>query len=433
MTHKTGNFKSFFVFVKMLSTALSRDTNSVFLDLLTYADLQMFQVRKRGSQDPPPEPNPKNKNKRYVILTYVVEFDRVHYPLPLVFESNPDPQILKNTIRRLRAEIEALKSQGTPSAEQLHGDMLALVEENKRLKAALQHLEQQRAAGEADTIRALEQEVKNLRSKLESRLEDSYGGGPSDSFSVGSGGAESINARLRDLEREVLDLTDALKEEKSLNRKVLMKHRKEKQLLAEEVQQHAESEKKFRIECRKLKAELEALSGDVRSYTSGGTRTVSTNRSSPTNRSSSLNRSSSTNRSGSTSKTRTGSKPVSRTSSKPASRSSSRPSSKPSSRSSSRNRSSTAASRDSARPSTSRTRGTFSESSRKYSSGGLSPRSSPRSSPLSRPLSSRSSLPSRSSPSLRPSSSYKPVRADSPRLGGVSRGRESPKLKRGDR
>ena len=28
----------------------------------------------------------KINNKRYVILTYVVEFDKVHYPLPLNLE-----------------------------------------------------------------------------------------------------------------------------------------------------------------------------------------------------------------------------------------------------------------------------------------------------------------------------------------------------------
>lgn len=41
-------------------------------------------------------------NKRYLILTYAVEFDRVHYPLPLSLVQTPTPEILQRTIRRLR-------------------------------------------------------------------------------------------------------------------------------------------------------------------------------------------------------------------------------------------------------------------------------------------------------------------------------------------
>lgn len=39
ITHKTGNYKKFGVFVKMLLTALARDSDSVFIDLLTNSDL----------------------------------------------------------------------------------------------------------------------------------------------------------------------------------------------------------------------------------------------------------------------------------------------------------------------------------------------------------------------------------------------------------
>jgi hypothetical protein len=35
-----------------------------------------------------------------LILTYVVEFDRVHYPLPLKHEAVPNPVALQKTIRR---------------------------------------------------------------------------------------------------------------------------------------------------------------------------------------------------------------------------------------------------------------------------------------------------------------------------------------------
>ena len=40
ITHKTGNFKKFEVFVKMLGSAFQNRSGSVFVDLLTYNDLE---------------------------------------------------------------------------------------------------------------------------------------------------------------------------------------------------------------------------------------------------------------------------------------------------------------------------------------------------------------------------------------------------------
>jgi hypothetical protein len=40
-------------------------------------------------------------NKRYLILSYVSTYDKAHYPIPLDFVTNPDPERLKLTIRRL--------------------------------------------------------------------------------------------------------------------------------------------------------------------------------------------------------------------------------------------------------------------------------------------------------------------------------------------
>jgi hypothetical protein len=39
---------------------------------------------------------------RYVILSYIVEFDKIHYPLPLNYEDNNDLDTLKGTIIKLR-------------------------------------------------------------------------------------------------------------------------------------------------------------------------------------------------------------------------------------------------------------------------------------------------------------------------------------------
>ena len=51
-----------------------------------------------------------NNKKRYMILTYVGEFERVHYPLPLNFIEEPEPDSLRRTIERMRNQIVMQKS-----------------------------------------------------------------------------------------------------------------------------------------------------------------------------------------------------------------------------------------------------------------------------------------------------------------------------------
>ncbi len=126
ITHKARSFKKFETFVKMLMSAFSKESDSVFAELLTYTDLELMKARKLGkstttSNNPgvsssasvssAATSNTLNTNtnksslKRYVILTYQGEFDRVHYPLPLAFEDVPNSDGLRRTIKRLRDKL----------------------------------------------------------------------------------------------------------------------------------------------------------------------------------------------------------------------------------------------------------------------------------------------------------------------------------------
>jgi hypothetical protein len=46
-----------------------------------------------------------NNKKRYIILTYIGEFERVHFPLPLNYIEEPEPDVLRRTIERMRNQI----------------------------------------------------------------------------------------------------------------------------------------------------------------------------------------------------------------------------------------------------------------------------------------------------------------------------------------
>ncbi|KNC49629.1 coiled-coil domain-containing protein 61 [Thecamonas trahens ATCC 50062] len=144
ITHKTGNYKPFHVFLRMLVSALDGSSDSVYIDLLTYADLEALKQKRNHADRHGASalngsvaggPNAR-ASKRYLILTYAVEFDRVHFPLPLTYLEYVDAPTLQRTIKRLRSEIAELRAAGPGAASVsfAHSDETALV---ARLQAEL--------------------------------------------------------------------------------------------------------------------------------------------------------------------------------------------------------------------------------------------------------------------------------------------------------
>ncbi len=97
----------------MLASAARQQSDSVFIDLLTYSDLEALKARKASTAAAPGQQQQQQQarqsaanSKRYLILTYCAEFDRVHYPLPLLHEDIPDPARLMSTIQQLRRQLQ---------------------------------------------------------------------------------------------------------------------------------------------------------------------------------------------------------------------------------------------------------------------------------------------------------------------------------------
>ncbi|XP_063168104.1 centrosomal protein CCDC61 [Candoia aspera] len=144
LTHKTGNFKQFGIFCSMLESALAQSSESVTLDLLTYADLEALRNRKIGVGPRHPSA-PKSSllnSKRYLILIYSVEFDRIHYPLPLPYAGKPDPVVLQKVIRELKEELAMLKAKPGKDfrdveIRRLREELQRALEEKQSLETAL--------------------------------------------------------------------------------------------------------------------------------------------------------------------------------------------------------------------------------------------------------------------------------------------------------
>lgn len=227
LTHKTGNFKQFKVFLNMLASALNKDSSSVSLDLLTYTDLQSLREQKPGTGTkniPGVRATSQLATKRYLILTYTVEFDRIHYPLPLPYVGKPDPVYLQDINRKLKEEIKNLRNQ--------------LTKEAKNFKA-----EQK------------QKQLDNLLSEKEN-LEKEY-----DAFQreVKHSGLADTAKEIKVLKKVIKNLEGELLKEKTKYQRMLSKKTQENRDVLEELKEARANERNLRARCRSLTNELTLL------------------------------------------------------------------------------------------------------------------------------------------------------------------------------
>jgi len=172
ITSKTGNYKHFAVFVEMLSAAVTRSSDSVEVELLTYADLVTLKTGKKQSKAHTAD------TKKYLILTYTVQFDTVHYPLPLPYAGRIGTAELQSTVDKLQCEIDELKTQIV--SPQPHS---ACCKDNAALKEEIMILKQrEKAFISADTsakdsieltkaLKHLEQDMIREKNKYQKALD----------------------------------------------------------------------------------------------------------------------------------------------------------------------------------------------------------------------------------------------------------------------
>lgn len=75
--------------------------------MFTSDDLELIRQNQQISRN---ISSSKSSTKRYLMLIYNAEFDRIYYPLSLQYCGKPDPVILIEQIRQLATENQFLKS-----------------------------------------------------------------------------------------------------------------------------------------------------------------------------------------------------------------------------------------------------------------------------------------------------------------------------------
>ncbi|KAJ8044745.1 Coiled-coil domain-containing protein 61 [Holothuria leucospilota] len=226
LTRKTGNFKQFNIFISMLDSALAQASEAVTLDLLTYSDLEMLRNRKAGlgTRSIPGAQKAALNTKRYLIVTYTVEFDRIHYPLPLPYQGKPDPVALQNTIRDLKVEIKRLKSQ---------------------IQSDFRSVELQKLQKQYDILYAEKQEVEDKFLHYRREVKNTSSG--------------SAAKEVRILKSVVRNLEEELMHEKSKNQRSTSKRNQEYKSLLEELEELRASERNLKARVKSLMNELNVL------------------------------------------------------------------------------------------------------------------------------------------------------------------------------
>jgi len=309
ITQRTGNAKKFDVFVRMMLSALAQESDSVYIDVLTARDLEMLRRRNANPQGPPTTSTAGISDKRYLILTYRAEFDKVHYPLPLPPDDRSEEETLRALVLRLRGELaEARRQAQETTASNASGIDFANAKAQPAPREDIRILDLQRQTTElSDALRASKREAELLRNELRHKAVTPSAGAVGGS----GGGAEVIEVnRLKGQNSKMQAELKAAKEEL---RQRELQQRRECERLEKELRGERQKAERLQLQVRRLEEEKKALNERLRLQ---GARGQSAERRAPS-------RTPSADRGRPPSQSRPSSRPISRSASRPPSRSSS--------------------------------------------------------------------------------------------------------------
>eukprot|EP00919_Chromeraceae_sp_WS-2016_P028561 GHVR01067582.1.p1 GENE.GHVR01067582.1~~GHVR01067582.1.p1 ORF type:complete len:123 (+),score=1.28 GHVR01067582.1:631-999(+) len=119
----------------MLITSLTKNSDEVVSDILTHGDL--VKMTSKQSTTNSKIINANLQQKRYLIITYLTTYDKIHYPLSLNYIEEPSCERTRLTIRRLSQELELYSSQR--AGETSIKEIMLLKHENDVLKAKIRN------------------------------------------------------------------------------------------------------------------------------------------------------------------------------------------------------------------------------------------------------------------------------------------------------
>ena len=193
LSAKAGSEKTFSVFCKLLYTAFQGKNQDLHLDFYSYQDLECIRNRMPLTTSLNPS------QKKYLIISYITDFDKIHYPLPLIIE-----------------DTEQIYEKPNPNNE-FSGENARLKHENTELMLNLTRYEEEFLSYKAKT----EQEIRDI-TRIKRQLEEE---------SIMLKG--ELDAIIAQLEKKTLKSKE---KEKNTRSKALSREKQENLLLRNELE-----------------------------------------------------------------------------------------------------------------------------------------------------------------------------------------------------
>lgn len=161
LTEKACSARRYGAFIAMLFAALRRTSSSVSLDILSFSDLAAMKAA--GSQRASSFTEHKaTASKRYLILTYVSEFERVHYPLPLGLQTGCSDAPEQPSAAAAAAEA------AVPAMSDLLSEISHLKTECSALRRQLRHTSRAAEQARSPDLEAALQRVRTVECRYRS-------------------------------------------------------------------------------------------------------------------------------------------------------------------------------------------------------------------------------------------------------------------------
>lgn len=209
----------------MLETALSKSSESVTIDLYTYSDLEQLRNKKTNNSNASLSSKSSSaitNNKRYIILTYNVEFDRIHYPLQLNYLGKVDVDLIQQKHTKQSHFIP--QQQSTNNGQEFQKQLLKLQRENELL-----HKDKDK----------IEIELIECKNELKSRETN-----------------DNMVKEIKVLKQMIKSIEEESLKEKNMLQKQLQKKTKECSHLIEECEELKASERNLKHQIKSLQSEL---------------------------------------------------------------------------------------------------------------------------------------------------------------------------------
>jgi len=305
ITNKAGSYKSFEVFVKMLMSGLANESDNVLIDLLSYKDLEMMRNKKaQNNSNNLNESNSMNAdlsviNKKYFIISYTNEFEKVHFPLPLSFILQPDISHTLRTIERLKklnqkitnANNNSLSLSNRVNLTSAHSninnsiinikDLDELKNENQNLRNKVKLLESQRKLGAVENdeflrnysgvkeeydaykeqsenkIKLLAKTIEDLKLKINYNIDPNYLNEDNVQGDKKGGKIDRLLKTISELEEKLIKADEIVIKERKIASQYIDEKNREMEKIRKEIFFMKENEKKLKVKINQLEKDLE--------------------------------------------------------------------------------------------------------------------------------------------------------------------------------